>query len=141
MGVAETVRLPEGAYAPDVTEKVYDRIAELTTTILTAGYSVVADAVYGRESERQAIADKARRVGAGFAGLWLEAPIEVLEQRINARQGDASDATVAVMHAQLRSVTPPQDWVRVSAETSASETLANARARLGCLGDAAHGSQ
>jgi predicted kinase len=132
MGVAETVRLPESAYAPQVTEKVYDRIAELATTMLASGYSVVADAVYGKESERQAIADKARGVGAGFDGLWLDAPAEVLEQRINARQGDASDATVGVLHAQLQSVTPPEDWVRVRAEGSASETLANARQGLGC---------
>jgi predicted kinase len=132
MGVAETVRLPEEAYAPQVTEKVYDRITELTTTILASGHSVVADAVYGKESERQAIAQKAARAGAGFAGLWLEAPTEVLAQRISARQGDASDATVGVLHAQLQSVTNPQNWAHVRAEEAASETLANARRGLGC---------
>ena len=132
MGVSETARLPESAYAPEVTEKVYGRIAELAATTLASGYSAIADAVYGKDSERRDIAEIARREGARFSGLWLQAPPELMESRIAARQGDASDATIGVLRAQLQFVTTPQDWTRVGAEGSAGETLAQARRALGC---------
>lgn len=131
MGVAETVRLPETAYTPAMNEKVYTALARSARAILATGYAVIADAVYGRAAERDAIAGVARSAGASFDGLWLEAPVPVLEQRISARRGDASDATVAVMHAQRDFVEPPADWRRLDAGQDRSATDAAGRAALG----------
>jgi len=132
MGVPETVRLSESTYTPAITEEVYRRIVELAATTLKSGYSVLTDAVYGKGSERRDIAEAAAQAGARFEGLWLEAPLELLESRIGARRGDASDATVEVLRAQLRFVDAPKEWKHVSAAASASETLATARRALGC---------
>jgi aminoglycoside phosphotransferase family enzyme/gluconate kinase len=131
MGVSETVRLPESAYAQTVTARVYSRIAELAATTLASGYSVIADAVYGKESERRELAEIAELAGVPFDGLWLEAPPELLESRIRARSGDASDATVDVLHAQLQFLSTPQDWVHVSALAPANEAVKEARRVLG----------
>jgi uncharacterized protein len=127
MGVPETVRLRQDGYAPAVTERVYARIQELARICAKAGYSVVADAVFGSERDRQEIADVAREQGLSFAGLWLQAPAPVLEKRLAQRQSDASDATVEVMRSQLKSIEAPLDWFAVSASAGPSNTFAIAR--------------
>ncbi|MBZ0227560.1 MAG: aminoglycoside phosphotransferase, partial [Bauldia sp.] len=73
------------------------------------------DAVHHRQDEREAIADVGRRTGAAFTGLWLTAPLEVLMDRVAARQGDASDATRAVVAAQAAEPTGEIDWTRLDA--------------------------
>jgi predicted kinase len=127
MGVAETVRLPQEAYTPDATERVYRRIRELSEICLKAGYSVIADAVYGRAEERDALRRLAEQLVVPFTGLWLVAPPDVLATRLARRLGDASDATAAVMRSQLLVVEPPQTWVSVPASSCASDTLATAQ--------------
>jgi predicted kinase len=127
MGVAETVRLPQEAYTPDATERVYRRIRELSEICLKAGYSVIADAVHGRAEERDALRELAVQIAVPFTGLWLVAPPDVLATRLARRVGDASDATAAVMRSQLLVVEPPQMWVSVPASSCASDTLATAQ--------------
>lgn len=131
MGVPETTSLSEDAYAPLVSEQVYQRIQELARTCLNGGYAVVADAVYGKETERRGIAQVAKDFGVRFTGLWLEAATPVLETRLAARRGDVSDATVEVMRAQVRSVEPPVGWLPIPAASAPSDTFAAATAVLG----------
>ena len=45
---------------------------------------------------------------------------DVLEQRIAARRGDASDATPEVLQAQLGFVTTPDNWTSVNAASTAA---------------------
>lgn len=132
MAVPETVRLPETAYMPKVTEAVYSRIAETAAAVLAAGYTVIADAVYGKENERQALAHVAERAGVPFEGIWLDAPVQLLESRLEARRGDASDATIDVLNAQLGFVSTPQTWLRVNAAGSAEQTVVETCHALGC---------
>jgi uncharacterized protein len=47
--------------------------------------------------------------------LWLEAPTEILVQRVAMRQGDASDATVAVVSAQAKQDVGRITWQRLDA--------------------------
>jgi len=64
-----------------------------------------------------------------FVGLWLEASMAVLEERVKARRGDASDATLAVLHAAARSGAGAGQWVAIDA--GGGETgLAAARAAV-----------
>ena len=116
--------LPPSAYTPRNSAEVYACMTARARTALSAGQSVIADAVYARETERTAIAAVAEEVGVAFQGLWLEAPLEVLTQRIAARRGDASDADVEVARRQLSYDTGRMDWARIDAGGSAEETLA-----------------
>jgi predicted kinase len=50
-----------------------------------------------------------------FAGLWLEAPLAVLRQRVTARRGDASDATAAVVAEQAARDSGDIAWRRLDA--------------------------
>jgi predicted kinase len=56
-----------------------------------------------------------------FHGVWLEAAPEVLAQRIEGREGDASDATVATLRMQLERDVGPIDWVRIDASGPAQD--------------------
>jgi len=125
-GVAETEQLRETAYTDEMHERVYAALAERATLILASGYSVITDAVYGETRHRAAITRVAREASASFTGLWLEAPVTLLEQRIAARAGDASDATIDVLHRQLAHVRAPVDWNRIDASKGSETTLCNA---------------
>lgn len=132
-GVGPLERLPEAAYAPEVGATVYDRMLTLARAALGAGLPVVADAVFAREGERRDVAKLAAEAGVPFAGLWLEAPADVLEARVAARTAgarDPSDADVAVLRQQLGYDLGRMDWMRVDASGAPAESLAHARDRL-----------
>jgi hypothetical protein len=132
MGVPDSIRLPTTAYSPSVSRRVYERIAQIAAITLASGFSAIADAVYGTEEEREELAAVARHANVPFDALWLEGPPELLEQRIAARVGDASDATPDVLRAQLAFVTVPQSWTAIGTVGSADEILARARTLLRC---------
>ena len=114
--VPETARLPEAAYRPEVSAKVYGRLYELAAAGLGAGQAVIVDATHQRPEDRAAIAEVAARAGVPFAGIWLEAPIAVLMHRVGARRNDASDATAAIVAAQARAGTGAIAWPRLNTE-------------------------
>lgn len=115
-GVAPETRLPEEAYRPEVSVAVYARQCEEAARILAAGHGVIADAVFGRPEERDAIEAVAARAGVGFAGFWLEAPERTLVERVEARRGDPSDATASVVRAQLGRDPGPMGWRRIDTQ-------------------------
>lgn len=120
-GVAETDRLPPDAYKPGTSEAVYEVIRRRAGLALAAGHCAILDAVHARAGERRAAQDVAQQTGAAFTGLWLEAPVEDLVERVEARRDDASDATAAVVRTQAGYETGPLDWHRLdsSGETGA----------------------
>jgi uncharacterized protein len=90
----------------------------------------VLDAVFAEEGERRAGVELARRHRAHFAGVWLEAPPDVLTARVDNRRGDASDATAEVVARQLRYDLGRIEWERVDASGTPEDTLARVRERL-----------
>jgi predicted kinase len=113
--VSATTRLGAEGYTRTVNERVYKTAADRAATVLQAGHSAIVDATFGDVRERHQIADVARCAGVPFVGLWLEAPVQVLMDRLSARHADASDATVDVLHQQLARDEVPRDWQRVNA--------------------------
>ena len=49
-------------------------------------------------------------VAVPFQGIWLDAPRDVLEPRILARRGDASDAYIIVLRRQLERGFTEMTW-------------------------------
>lgn len=129
MAVEETTKLPPAAYTPEVTDRVFAALAETATALLQAGHGVIVDAVYGEPRHRADIVAVARKAGARFEGFWLEAPADVLQQRIAGRRGDASDATVEVLRSQMQHIARPTDWIQVNAARPVEEIAAEIRAR------------
>ena len=67
-GVAPETRLPEKAYRPEVSAKVYREMAWRAALILAEGGSVVADAVFDNAGNRELIEKAAREASVPFAG-------------------------------------------------------------------------
>lgn len=130
--------LPQEAYAEEVTARVYAKIAADAEAACAAGHSAICDAVYAQGHERGALAAAADRAGAAFTGLWLEAPAGVLERRLESRERDASDATVAVLRAQLERPVGAIAWARINAGDGPDATLAAARRLTGQAQPAGH---
>ena len=90
----------------------------------------MADATFIDPRDRALVQSAAAAAGVVFVGLWLEAPLPVLEQRISSRQGDASDATLAVLRAAAGSNPQAGDWTPVDVSGSPDSALALARQAL-----------
>jgi len=130
IGVPQEARLDEQYYDRQTNIAVYERLCEIAAKVLAAGHAVIADAVFGQAWERESIEAVGRRAGVRFCGLWLDAPRAVLSSRISKREGDASDATVAVLESQIAHLTAPENWLKVSAEGSCSEVFDRALSAL-----------
>ncbi len=127
-GVPEHHHLPDEAYARPVTEEVFASLRAQAAIALAAGQSVVVDAVHRRPEERDLIARVAAAANAPFAGIWLEAPLDVATERVEARRDDASDATAAIVAMQAAQPAGPITWTRIDAAGEVSDVVAAALA-------------
>ena len=121
--VNETDRLPESAYQPEATARIYELLAQRAVRILAQGHSVVVDAVFARESERAAIRDAARSLNARFVGLFLQAGLATRLSRLDRRKGDASDATPEIAGLQENYDIGAIDWTIIDASGTSEQTL------------------
>jgi hypothetical protein len=129
-GVGELERLPAEAYAPEMAEKVYRAVLERAGEVLRAGHSVIVDAVFAVPQERRDAESLARRLCAGFEGIWLDADPATMKSRVTARRGDASDATADVVDRQLVYDLGEISWHRIDASGAPDRTLTLARRAL-----------
>ena len=127
MGVEPEQPLPPSAYASEVSDRVYGLLYQRSATALAAGCAVIADATHSLADGRRRLAEVAREAGVRFDGLWLEAPTALMARRIDDRTRDPSDATVEVLHAQLREETGAIDWQRIDSSGEIAGVLAAAR--------------
>jgi predicted kinase len=131
MGMAPESPLPAEAYGEAVTRSVYGRLGEEAGRLLRAGCSVILDAVFLRPDERTAAEALARDLRIEFQGFWLQAAPEILAARIEDRRGDASDATVEILHRQLTFPTGPIPWRRVDVGGAPAAALATLSKMIG----------
>ncbi len=120
--------LPPNTYTQEQSDAVYTRLDDVCRSALMAGFAAVADAVFGRDTERQAIADVAADAKVPFLGLWLDIGAKEQDRRLAARAADVSDATPSVGKRQRATVDPVRDWCRIDAGRDRRETLADAQA-------------
>lgn len=113
LGVAELARLPASAYTLEVTERVFAGLRDQAEIALRAGHSVIVDAVHRDPAERRKIEAVAAATGAAFTGVWLDAALQTMIGRVEARADDASDATAEVVIAQAGAALEPIDWPRL----------------------------
>jgi aminoglycoside phosphotransferase family enzyme/predicted kinase len=129
-GVDPLTALPATAYEPAVTARVYHTMAERAAIVLRQGISVVLDAAYLREDEREGLPALAAASGAAFHGLFLDADINERLKRIATRRLDASDANRDVAMMQESYDIGKLDWAKVDASGPPDQTLTRAAGYL-----------
>jgi aminoglycoside phosphotransferase family enzyme/predicted kinase len=129
-GAGETRALPESAYQPDVTERVYGMLFSTAQRVLAQGCSAVLDAAYLKEAERTEIEGLAATHGVCFVGLFLTTDLATRLARIERRKGDASDATRDVALKQETFAIGAVNWHMIDASGTPDQSLRNARASL-----------
>ncbi|MFL5298428.1 MAG: AAA family ATPase [Phenylobacterium sp.] len=131
-GAGPVDRLDRAVYTPEFYARVYDTVLETARTCLEAGRGVVLDATFIDPALRARAERLATDCGVPFHGAWLSAPQAVLEARVAARVGDASDADIEVLRDQIaRHGSQPVSWPTVDATLPTGET---ARAWLAAVG-------
>lgn len=129
-GVPPETRLPDSAYRPEVSEKVYGELARRAGLILAEGGSAVVDAVFDRPPDRMHIEQAAGNLGLPFLGIWLEGSADMLRHRVEQRRGGPSDATVDILSLQLRRDAGEIAWHRLDASRSPAGTVSDILALL-----------
>jgi aminoglycoside phosphotransferase family enzyme/predicted kinase len=118
-------RLGDEAYTDEVNAAVYRSIGVRAADVLASGGTVVADATFLAAAARDAIAGVAAHAGVPFTGVWLEAPVDTMAERLRARAGDASDATVDVLRQQLAEDQGSHHWLRFDSSRSLEDLAAS----------------
>jgi len=84
-------------YTPEMTERTYARLLDLGLTLARQGVTVLLDATYSRRSVREAAIQGAEAAGVPLRIVHCQAPLEIMKPRLDARCGDVSDATSALL--------------------------------------------
>ena len=129
-GALPEEHLPPAAYRAEMGARVNATLVASAREALAAGQAVVLDATFLDPALREAAERLAREAGVPFTGLWLSAPAAVLEARVAARTGDASDADVGVLRRALASAPAAPPWMEVPASTADAALAAARRALL-----------
>jgi aminoglycoside phosphotransferase family enzyme/predicted kinase len=127
-GVDPLQRLGPHAYTDEMSRRVYAALIAHVDHVTRGGYAAIADAVFAREEDREALRHAAALAGVPFVGLWLEAPEPVLMSRIAARADDASDADANVIRGQLAHPQHPGRWHCLDASGTRQQVCDAARA-------------
>lgn len=110
--------VPGGIYTSEAGQRTYARLREVAHAVLAAGLPVLVDATCLKVAQRQPFLALAQELGVPCRILALDAPVEVLRQRVLQRAsigGDPSEADVAVLEGQLKAREPLTDEERACA--------------------------
>jgi uncharacterized protein len=117
-GVSLHTHLGADAYTAEVSSRVYKTLADRAAVALRGGFSAILDATFLRATDRRAIESFVQGARVPFVGLWLEAPVQALLQRLQQREPDASDADATVLRIQTAQDTGAISWHRLDASAS-----------------------
>ena len=130
-GAGPLERLGPQGYTAEMTEKTYRAVFEEARKTLEAGHSAIADAVFAKPRQRTAAERLAGDLSVPFDGLWLEAPEDVMTERVESRKDNASDADAEIVRRQLTYDLGPINWRVIDSSASRKETLAGGLRILG----------
>ena len=106
---AASSAVPGGIYTKDASRRTHERLAQVACWVLGAGHAVLVDATFLNPAMRARFIALAHELGVACRILCFEAPLDVLRERVRARQqvgGDASEADVRVLESQWAAARP-----------------------------------
>lgn len=113
VGCALTERAPETAYGEETTRATYRGAFDRARHALRGGQSVIVDATFSSEADRQAAERLADEERVPFFGFWCEVSAETARERIRARRNDISDADEVVLAGQIARGAGDVRWKRI----------------------------
>jgi len=122
-GVHAFEKLGPGGYGAEMTKRTFEAVYAEARAVLETGYAVVADAVFAQPHQRAAIEQAAHDAGVPFHGLWLEAPLDVMVERVTARRSNASDADADIVRMQTGYNLGDIGWTRIDSSGGRAETV------------------
>ncbi|AFY37253.1 hypothetical protein Lepto7376_0858 [[Leptolyngbya] sp. PCC 7376] len=115
-GVSLDAKAPDSLYSAEMTEKTYARLTELGVLLAKQGFTVILDAKFDRISQRKDVMAACEAEGLPYQILYCQAPTSTLEQRLQDRNDDISDATADLLQTQIDNAEGFTDdeslWVR-----------------------------
>lgn len=126
-------------YSADNTQRIYDECWYRARRQLLAGGRVIVDATFQQEANRQKFLQLA--IDCGVRAIWLEctAPADVVQRRLAARRGDASDADWSVYELVQKQWELTSDFTKRFHTTISSDEEANTALQSACDVLRAHG--
>jgi len=100
-GANSKAGIDEGLYSAEAGIKTYDKLEQLSASVLQAGFSVIVDAAFLKYEQRQPFMQLAQEKQIPFVILEFTAVADTLRQRIRDRVDDVSDADLSVLEHQL----------------------------------------
>ncbi len=88
-------RIDNGMYSADATRRTYSRLYELSRELLVAGFTVIVDAAFLKQGERNQFRKLAHDLAVPFAIASMQASKATLSARIIKRSKEAKDASDA----------------------------------------------
>lgn len=110
-GIANEERAGEATYSPEWNDRTYAACLERAEQMLFEGRRVLIDATFRQERHRQMFLDTARRWCVPCAFIVCSAPPAVVQERLDQRRHDVSDADWSVY------LTAASSWEAPSAAT------------------------
>ncbi len=106
-------------YGKDATRRTFERLAEIARLVVSAGFGVIVDATFLRQTERERFSNLANTLGKPFVILEVIASEKVMRSRIEHRDSlgeDASEADTSILELQL-------EWREALTEEEREHTL------------------
>jgi len=104
-----------GLYSPEMSERTYARLLDLSRETLGAGFTAIADATFLKAGQRAPFRSLAEELSVEFGIVAPEAAEAELRRRVEerlARGDDPAEANVAVLEKQLATLEPLTDAER-----------------------------
>jgi aminoglycoside phosphotransferase family enzyme/predicted kinase len=95
--------LNKGLYSPANTDRTYRALADAAAALLAGGCTVIVDATFLARRWRDHFRTLGRRRGVPVIIVDCQAPVAILQARIETRRNDPSEASLAVLEQQLSS--------------------------------------
>lgn len=134
LGVPRAQPLPDSAYTPENTRKHIRRMHREAEYQLQAGKTVIVTGVFLDRDSRANQEALAKQNNVKFIGIFLDAPMSVLFERVAARKQAASDATTKVVrrqkHTTLMGQRGKQNWQTLNADQPKEEVTRAAIAHI-----------
>lgn len=127
-GLALHQRFNKTTDTPAFEKVVYEVLRQQATCALSAGSTVILDALFQNEYERLAAEKLAESLNIPFIGLWMDAPLSVRTQRVKSRGQKPSDIRKEVEpECQLCLETGHISWHIINTDMSKEETVQQAK--------------